>query len=271
MIRLATDSDRDAVVSLFEACFPDEGGFNPYFFEHFYRPEHTLLLFAADKLCAMTQMLPYTLGTGETATYIYGACTAPDERKRGHMARLLRHSFTLDREAGRAASMLIPQEPWLFGFYERFGYARVFYAQDVCYTAQACGTDGEARRLKADGLAACAALYAAHTPSGALRRAPDEWTRQLALFDALGAGLYGLFRQGTLTAYAFVWRGETPWAQELIAASAADADALCAAICRTLRCRTLKATSPGEDYALGMANFYDDRHAPRGYMNLMLN
>ena len=33
-------------------------------------------------------------------TYIYGACTDPAHRRKGHMARLLEHSFALDRAAG---------------------------------------------------------------------------------------------------------------------------------------------------------------------------
>lgn len=270
MIRFAKEGDRAAVEALFEACFPDEGGFNAYFFTHFYRAERTLLLTEGGKLCAMTQMLPCTLGTGEAATYIYGACTAPDERRRGHMAKLLTRSFALDREAGRAASTLIPQEPWLFGFYERFGYQNAFYTQDAVFTAPRENA-AAAVRLTTDALADCAALYAAHTPAAALRRPPEEWARQLALFDALGAGVFGFYEGAALRAYAFVWGGETPWAQELVAETPEAAHALCSALCRMLRCQTLKTTSPSGETALGMAKFYDNRPAPRGYMNLMLN
>lgn len=38
-----------------------------------------------------------------------------------------------------------------------------------------------------------------------LLRSQSDWEQQIALFDALGAGVYGLEQDGTLTAYAFVW------------------------------------------------------------------
>ena len=61
MIRFAEQRDLPAIYSLWETCFPDEGGFNGYFFSHLYEPQHTLLLMQENTLCAMLQMLPYTL------------------------------------------------------------------------------------------------------------------------------------------------------------------------------------------------------------------
>ena len=37
MIRSAVQSDTEAVRKLWEICFPDEGGFNDYFFAHIYQ------------------------------------------------------------------------------------------------------------------------------------------------------------------------------------------------------------------------------------------
>ena len=130
MIRSAVQSDTEAVRKLWEICFPDEGGFNDYFFAHIYQPQHTLLLTQGGALCAMLQMLPYTLSvSGEYApcTYIYGVCTHPEHRRCGYAAELLEYSFTLDRKAGRAASILIPAEKWLFEFYRPFGSNEAFF------------------------------------------------------------------------------------------------------------------------------------------------
>ena len=72
MIRFAEEKDTRAVRALFDLCFPDESGFNAYYFEHIYRPERTLLYTQEDKLCAMVQMLPYQLsmnGIMGEATY----------------------------------------------------------------------------------------------------------------------------------------------------------------------------------------------------------
>ena len=113
MIRFAEQRDLPAIYSLWETCFPDEGGFNGYFFSHLYEPQHTLLLMQENTLCAMLQMLPYTLsvnGELREITYIYGVCTHPSHRRRGYAAELLERSFALDKEKNRAASILIPAE-----------------------------------------------------------------------------------------------------------------------------------------------------------------
>ena len=96
MIRFAEQRDLPAIYSLWETCFPDEGGFNGYFFSHLYEPQHTLLLMQENTLCAMLQMLPYTLsvnGELREITYIYGVCTHPSHRRRGYAAELLERSF----------------------------------------------------------------------------------------------------------------------------------------------------------------------------------
>ena len=108
MIRFAEQRDLPAIYSLWETCFPDEGGFNGYFFSHLYEPQHTLLLMQENTLCAMLQMLPYTLsvnGELREITYIYGVCTHPSHRRRGYAAELLERSFALDKEKNRAATL----------------------------------------------------------------------------------------------------------------------------------------------------------------------
>ena len=109
-MRFAEKGDFPAVRALWETCFPDEGGFNDYFFAHFYKEKYTLLYLEGETLVAMAQMLPYHMtvgGLSREVTYIYGACTDPAHRRKGYMARLLERSFELDREAGRIASVLI--------------------------------------------------------------------------------------------------------------------------------------------------------------------
>lgn len=129
-MRFAEKGDFPVVRALWETCFPDEGGFNDYFFTHFYKEKYTLLYLEGETLVAMVQMLPYRMtvgGLSREATYIYGACTDPAHRRKGYMARLLERSFELDREAGRIASVLIPAEKWLFDFYKPFGYEPFFH------------------------------------------------------------------------------------------------------------------------------------------------
>ena len=85
-MRFAEKEDFPAVRALWETCFPDEGGFNDYFFAHFYKEKYTLLYLEGETLVAMAQMLPYHMtvgGVSRVVTYIYGACTDPAHRRKG--------------------------------------------------------------------------------------------------------------------------------------------------------------------------------------------
>ena len=85
-MRFAEKGDFPAVRALWETCFPDEGGFNNYFFAHFYKEKYTLLYLEGETLVAMVQMLPYRMtvgGVSREVTYIYGACTDRRTAARG--------------------------------------------------------------------------------------------------------------------------------------------------------------------------------------------
>lgn len=279
MIRFAQPQDMPEIISLWNQCFPDEGGFNPYFFNNLFKLEHTLLLLEDDKLCAMTQMLPYWLRTpvcAEEITYIYGACTAPEMRKRGYMAQLLQHSFTLDHKAGRIASILIPQEKWLFDFYRKFGYRSAFFVDEEQYIMpeKATHTSAALQVLTPADIPKLVRCYEARTcdiPYTILRDT-NQWKQQLEMFAALGVGAYALKGSSEIRAYAFVWKtDEGLWAQEMIADSLKNEQALCAALCCHMNTNSLRITKSGLSRALGCAKFHDSRPVLQGYINLMLN
>lgn len=267
MIRSAVQSDTEAVRKLWEICFPDEGGFNDYFFAHIYQPQHTLLLTQGGALCAMLQMLPYTLSvSGEYApcTYIYGVCTHPEHRRCGYAAELLEYSFTLDRKVGRAASILIPAEKWLFEFYRPFGYNEAFFVSRQTLSLSA-GEYEVPRRLTDADIPQLNALYEAAASLVHIVRDAAEWSRQIAMFDTLGVGVYGWFEGERLVSYAFCWEDN---AQEAIGLTGRQGRGLL----KTLSRESLTITVPGSETALGVAKWYDNRAAETaGYMNLMFN
>ena len=134
MIRFAQPGDFSAIRDLWEICFPDDTGFNPYYFDHLFSLNDTLVCELDGCIAAMVQMLPYTLRVHDQdfpVTYIYGACTHPDFRRQHLMSQLLSASFDWDQQHGRIASMLIPQEAWLFDFYRPFGYLPQFSVQTI--------------------------------------------------------------------------------------------------------------------------------------------
>ncbi|MDO5142749.1 MAG: GNAT family N-acetyltransferase [Eubacteriales bacterium] len=265
MIRPAAPQDAAAIRALWETCFPDEGGFNDHFFAHRFALSDTLLSVEGETLCAMVQMLPYRLrvaGQMRPITYIYGACTDPAHRRRGHMARLLERSFALDRQAGRVASALIPAEPWLFDFYRPFGYQPFFYLDRR--TIARTGQGSLPRRLTKSDIPQLAALYDRRTPDCRIVREQADWQAQLDLFDALAKGAYGWFEDGQLTAYAFCWADN---AQEALGLTPAQEQGLLDVLGRD----ELTVLTAGQSTALGCIKWHEGHDAPFGYMDLMYN
>ncbi len=252
MIRFAEPSDQDAVRSLWEKCFPDEGGFNEYFFAHFFDIRRVLLSIAEDRLCAMIQQL----------TYIYGACTDPDCRRQGHMARLLEYSFELDRKNGVSASALIPAEKWLFDFYRPFGYLPFFkIARGMLYREKGGILP---RRLTEADTASLQEIYESSTPACHIMRSEAYWQGQIRLFNTIGAGAFGWEESGKLAAYAFCWKD---FAQEAIGLTDEREQGLLLA----LGCDALAYAACGGAEALGCIKWHKKTDCADGYMNLMLN
>ena len=57
--------------------------------------------------------------------YIYAVATDCAFRGKGYAGRLMEDTHRLLKQAGYAGAILVPGEPWLFEFYQKFGY-RVF-------------------------------------------------------------------------------------------------------------------------------------------------
>lgn len=278
MIRFAQPGDLSAIRALWETCFPDDTGFNPYYFDHLFSLCDTLLYESDGQIAAMVQMLPYTLRVHDTdfpVTYIYGACTHPNFRRRHLMSELLSASFDWDQQHGRIASILIPQEAWLFDFYRPFGYLPQFSVhtviEQVIPTSSCC-----LRSLTADDLNTCQALYDVQTApyDMVVVRSAAQWQDQITLFQTLGAGAYGWEENGQLVGYAFVWQEETGiWVQECVCADHIDRTAFLSALAYQTHCTSVRTSGPAENGSniLGCIKFYDSQPSMHGYMNLMLN
>ena len=111
---------------------------------------------------------------------------------------------------------------------------------------------------------ALAALYDKLVPKCRIERDTAYWNAQLALFDTLGAGVYGWFEDETLTGYAFCWEDNV---QELLGAD----DAQMQGLLQTLGRGTLTVTETGSEIALGVCKWHEKADETAGYMNLMLN
>lgn len=276
-IRFAQDGDTPEVISLWSLCFPGDWVFQEYFFKNLYDPSNNLLLFLGDRLCAMTQMLPYRMQTGcrtEEVTYIYGACTHPNFRRQHLMDTLLHRSFEIDRQMGRAASVLIPQEEWLFDFYAQFGYAPVMAASHHLYSALPEAEPCVLRPATVYDLSGMDALYHAQMWDGAyFCRDAVEWRKQLAMFTHCGGDVLCTGPNEAPMGYAFVWHTDGQlWAQELVCAPGTERGfvrALMERCCKT-ECH-VTGLGFSKRQPLGCVLRHDGARPADGYINLMLN
>lgn len=127
--------DIEQLKSLWKSLFGDTEAFISLFFHEVVREENIRVLEEKGRILSALYMLPYPFRIWNqevTASYISGAGTLPEAQGRGLMRRLLIDSFKEMERRQIPLSILIPAEPWLYGFYEKSGYATVFtYIQQV--------------------------------------------------------------------------------------------------------------------------------------------
>ena len=119
---------------MWEICFDDTEEFMDLYFSEKYRNENTLIYFIDNQAVASLQMLPYQFtfyGEEIPVAYISGVCTLPEFQGRGYMGKLMISAFDLMREREIPLSILIPAEKWLYDYYARFGYEKVFEADKI--------------------------------------------------------------------------------------------------------------------------------------------
>lgn len=120
---------KEEVKALWKLCFNDSEEFVEMYFRMRYKNEINVAIESGDEVISALQMIPYPMtfcGNTVKTSYISGACTRPDFREKGVMRELLSQAFTRMFHNGIFFSTLIPAEPWLFGYYERMGFAAEF-------------------------------------------------------------------------------------------------------------------------------------------------
>jgi hypothetical protein len=119
----------ESIKKLWKEVFGDSDEFLNLYFNQKFQCEHCLVCIDGGALCASLQMLPYTLqlnGASYSACYIFAVMTAPSERNKGHMQELLEFAFKELQQTKISFVFLIPQEPYLFNVYSKFGFKKAF-------------------------------------------------------------------------------------------------------------------------------------------------
>ena len=130
MITFANDKQKQDVINIWKTSFPDDSqDFLDLYFNKKYKKENTLLYLIDEKPVSCLQMLPYEMTFYNTickTSYISGAATLPEYKNQGIMGKLLSQSFVEMRKRDDDFTILIPQDPWLVGFYQKYGYTLCF-------------------------------------------------------------------------------------------------------------------------------------------------
>lgn len=162
------------------------------FFDRVYRPENVVADEADGLPVAALYLLPYSMALGNREmplAYVAGVATDPARRGRGRMSRLMDRALCEMRRRGDALSALIPAEPWLFGFYRRWGYAEA-----VFYRPEALLPESIAHECRSGG--SCVAAVPAGAGVLTVCRADDPFAGTSAVFpvDVLFAAFHRLQR-----------------------------------------------------------------------------
>ena len=120
--------------ALFTEAFGDEG-FTGLFFRTGYAPARCLAAFDGALLAAL-HWFDCSL-EGRKAAYIYGIAAFESCRGLGIGSGLIRAALEELKKRGYEAVFLVPAEPSLFGYYERFGFRAVSTIREFTLSASA--------------------------------------------------------------------------------------------------------------------------------------
>ena len=205
MIRFARQNDLDQIIKLWEICFPDDAEFTDWYFNNQYCENNTLVFEKDGFICGALQRIPYFIKNIGQATYIYGACTHPDFRKKGIMAEMLDYSDKIDIERGINATFLVPQSEELFRFYEKFNYKPAFKLNHKIYNKISTKPFPSVfRKCNKDDIKNLNSLYESVLKDcNYVLRSDEYWKEQIELLQFFGGDVYCLENENEFLAYAF--------------------------------------------------------------------
>ncbi|MDO5602562.1 MAG: GNAT family N-acetyltransferase [Oscillospiraceae bacterium] len=126
MVHIAGAEDMPALCELWRQGFEEAEAEARFAIEEFTGLSGVYLCEENGAPAAMACAVPVTLRE-KNGFYLYGVTTAAALRGQGVMTRFLEQLHALLKERGAAFTVLIPQTPGLYGFYQKRGYETAFY------------------------------------------------------------------------------------------------------------------------------------------------
>lgn len=121
----ASERDFDAVAQIWKTCFGDEEEYIQFYFEHRFREDNMLVIFADGKPVSMASFLPAEIlvdGEYRPAKYVYAVATLPEYRNRGYATEIIKHAS----EKYKEPLILQPAEETLIEYYRKMGFEETF-------------------------------------------------------------------------------------------------------------------------------------------------
>lgn len=137
---------RNNFIKIFNDSFKMSRQWSDWFINEVYADDNLLTLDVDDKTVSVLLMTPYSMafhGIDLQASYLSCVATAIHERGKGYMSKLMRLAVESSYNRGDVFAMLIPETRRLYFFYDRFGFATVFYADEQRYTSVHTFTMGD--------------------------------------------------------------------------------------------------------------------------------
>ncbi len=129
---------RDEIKRIWSECFNDSKEYVDMYFDRIYRDEDAVTLESGNQIISSMLLQHYMMSFHDSiqpVAYIAGAATRRSHRGMGNMRKLLRSALKASYDRGDMLCALIPAHDWLYFYYDKSGFATVFYSDSQRYTA----------------------------------------------------------------------------------------------------------------------------------------
>ena len=129
---------RNEIRKIWTECFDDSPEYVAMYFDRVYRDDDVVALESGGTVVSSLLLQRYSFqfhGRDVAMSYVAGAATRRQFRGHGFMSALMHDAIVESYNRGDMLCALIPAHDWLYFYYDRFGFATVFYVDPQRFTS----------------------------------------------------------------------------------------------------------------------------------------